>query len=145
MESVRMHEGRGRPEKVYSLPRAALGDNVSALAEALLVETGSRLKVDALAKRLAGNADFSSQLIAKRLNSVVEKMNQMNYHARWEAGADGPRVLFSHCPYAAIVGSHAELCNMDESLVSQLIVRPVRRESKSETQKGFCPFVFLIR
>jgi len=145
MESVRRHEGRGRPEKVFSLPKTMMGDNLSALAEVLLAESGSRLKADALAKRLAGNANFSSQLIAKRLNSVVEKMNQMNYHARWEAGADGPRVLFAHCPYAAIVYRHPELCDVDVNLVSQLTARPVRRESKSETQRGGCPCVFLIR
>lgn len=145
MESVRGREGRGRPEKVYSLPRAALGDNLSALSEALLTEAGSGLKMDALAKRLAGESDFGSQPIAKRLNLVVEKLNQMNYHARWEAGAEGPRIHFGHCPYATVVAKHPELCAMDVSLVSQLITRPVLQESKSETQRIICPFVFLIR
>jgi predicted ArsR family transcriptional regulator len=146
MESVRPREGRGRPEKVYSLPRAALGDNLSALGEALLTEAGSKLKMEAVAKRLVGESDFASQPIAKRLNLIVEKLNQMNYHARWEAGAEGPRILFGHCPYAAIVRKHPELCEMDVSLLSLLTVRPVLRESKSETQRsGACPFVFLIR
>jgi predicted ArsR family transcriptional regulator len=144
-ESVRPREGRGRPEKVYSLPRAALGDNLSALGEALLTEAGSKLKMEAVAKRLVGESDFASQPIAKRLNLVVEKLNQMNYHARWEAGAEGPRILFGHCPYAAIVRKHPELCEMDASLVSQLAARPVASEIKSETQKSVCPFVFLIR
>ena len=144
-ESVRARDGRGRPEKVYSIPRAALGDNLSALAEALLAEAGSGLKAEALAKRLAGDSDFGSQPIAKRLTLIVEKLNQMNYHARWEAGAEGPRILFGHCPYAAIVAKHPELCEMDASLVSNLASRPVRRELKSETQKSICPFVFLIR
>lgn len=144
MESVRLREGRGRPEKVYSIPRRMLGDNLSALSDALLTEAGSKLKMDALAKRLAGESDFSSQPVAKRLNSVIEKLNQMNYHARWEAGSEGPRIHFGHCPYAVIVGKHPELCEMDESLVSQLVARPVLRESRSETQRGICPFVFLI-
>lgn len=145
MESVRPREGRGRPEKVYSIPRKALGDNLSALSDVLLTEAGKSVRVDALAKRLAGESDFASQPIAKRLNSVVEKLNQMNYHARWEAGAEGPRVIFGHCPYAAIVDQHPVLCEMDASLVSQLAARPVTSEIKSETQKSICPFVFLIR
>lgn len=144
-DSVRARDGRGRPEKVYSIPRAALGDNLSALAEALLTEAGDSVRVEALAKRLAGDSDFGSQPIAKRLNLVIEKLNQMNYHARWEAGAEGPRILFGHCPYAAIVAKHPKLCDMDSSLVSNLAFRPVSRESKSETQKSICPFVFLIR
>ena len=40
--SVRERDGRGRPEKVYSLPRAALGDNLSALSDALLTEAGTK-------------------------------------------------------------------------------------------------------
>jgi predicted ArsR family transcriptional regulator len=145
MESVREREGRGRPEKVYSVPRAALGDNLSALSEVILTEAGSKLKMEAVAKRLVGESDFASQPIAKRLNLVVEKLNQMNYHARWEAGAEGPRIFFGHCPYAGIVHKHPELCEMDVNLVSQLVARPVLNEAKSETQRSICPFVFLIR
>jgi len=145
MESVRGREGRGRPEKVYSIPRAALGDNLSALAEALWTEAGS-VKMEALAKRLAGDSDFKSQVMAKRLSLVVEKLNQMNYHARWEAGAEGPRIIFGHCPYAAILAKRPELCEMDASMLSHWMARPVVGEIKSETQKsGACPFVFLIR
>ena len=143
--SARPHEGRGRPEKVYSIPRAALGDNLSALSEAIWMESDS-VKVEALAKRLAGESDFKSQIMSKRLNLVVEKLNQMNYHARWEAGSEGPRILFGHCPYAAIVERHPELCEMDVSLLGLLMSRPVSNETKSETQRsGICPFVFLIR
>ncbi len=144
-ESVRGREGRGRPEKIYAIPRAALGDNLSALAEALLTEAGSSIRVEALAKRLTGESNFVSQPIAKRLHLVVEKLNEMNYHARWEAGAEGPRIIFGHCPYAAIIMKHPELCKMDVSLLSRLMSRAVLQELKSETQKsGVCPFVFLI-
>jgi len=146
LESARGRDGRGRPEKVYSIPRAAWGDNLSALAEALLTEAGSSVRVDALAKRLTGESYFKSQPIAKRLTLVVEKINQMNYHAKWEAGAAGPRIIFGHCPYAAVVKNHPELCQMDIALLSSLLGRVVDSESKSETQRsGICPFVFLIR
>ncbi len=145
MESVRGREGRGRPEKVYSIPRGALGDNLSALAEALLTEAGRSVRVEALAKRLAGEADFKSQPVSKRLSLVVEKLNQMNYHAKWEAGAAGPRIIFGHCPYAAVLKNHPELCQMDVALLSNLLGRVVDLETKSETQKSLCPYVFLIR
>jgi len=149
--SVRSRAVKGRPEKVYSLPRGALGDNLSALSEALLAVAGalnedeeSRMK--SLAKRLAGESTFGDQPVAKRLNLIVEKLDRMNYHARWEAGAEGPRIHFGHCPYAAIVGRHPELCEMDMNLVSLLAARPLLRESKPETQtSGVCPYVFLVR
>lgn len=149
-ESVRGREGRGRPEKVYSLPRVALGDNLSALSEALLAEAGalsgdeaSRMK--ALAKHLAGEVHPAGQPVAKRLNLLVDKLNRMHYHAHWEAGAEGPRVLFGHCPYAVVVGGHPELCEMDASLLSLLVSRPVLREARPETPRNACPFVFLVR
>lgn len=141
MNSVRGREGRGRPEKVYSIPRAALGDNLSALSEALLTEAGSSVRVEALAKRLAGESNIKSQPVAKRLNLLVEKINQMNYHARWEAGPQGPRILFGHCPYAAIIGKHPELCQMDAALLKELFGDEMEQISKIENFQGMCIFV----
>jgi predicted ArsR family transcriptional regulator len=117
--SARGRDGRGRPEKVYSLPRSALGDNLAALSDALFTEAKAGVKVEALAKRLVGQADSGGQPLAKRLNLTVEKLNQMNYHARWEARSEGPRVIFSHCPYAAIIEKHPELCKMDETMLKE--------------------------
>ncbi|MGB8981856.1 MAG: ArsR family transcriptional regulator, partial [Anaerolineales bacterium] len=81
VSSVRRRDGRGRPEKVFSLPRAALGDNLSALSDALLAEAGPEVRVDALAHHLAGASDFAGQPLARRLNLIVEKSGEMNYHA----------------------------------------------------------------
>ena len=53
MTAVRGRDGRGRPEKIYSLPRAALGDNLSVLSDLLLTEVGTAARMDVLAKRLA--------------------------------------------------------------------------------------------
>ena len=121
MSFVRERGGRGRPEKVYSLPRAALGDNLSVLSDAVITEASATVRMEALAKRLAGESSFASHPIAKRLNNTVEKLNQMNYHARWEAGSQGPRIIFGHCPYAAIIEKHPELCQMDEALLNELM------------------------
>lgn len=122
MTSVRGREGRGRPEKVYSLPRAALGDNLSALSAALL--TAGDVSVETLAKYLVGESDFVSQPLAKRLNLTVEKLNQMNYHARWEAGSEGPRFVFGHCPYAAVIERHPQLCQMDAAMLREWMGQP---------------------
>lgn len=120
MSFARGREGRGRPEKVFSLPSSALGNNLSALSDAVLTEAGTAVQMNAVAKRLAGNANFADQPMAKRLSLTVEKMSSMNYHARWEAGPQGPRLIFGHCPYAAILEKHPELCRMDEALLHEL-------------------------
>ena len=85
------------------------------------MEAGPTVRMEALAKRLAGESNFASHPIAKRLNLTVEKLNAMNYHARWEAGPQGPRLIFSHCPYAAMIEKHPELCRMDEKLLNELM------------------------
>jgi DeoR family transcriptional regulator, suf operon transcriptional repressor len=119
--SARGREGRGRPEKVYSLPRAVLGDNLSGLANALLAEAGSNVRMEALARHLAAETDFTGQPVARRLNLTVETLNQMNYHARWEAGSAGPRIVLGHCPYAALIEEHPELCQMDKALLREMM------------------------
>ena len=141
LTSARGREGRGRPEKVYSVPRAALGDNLSKLSDALWTEAGSSVKVEALAKRLAGDSNLKSQPVAKRLNLLVEKINQMNYHARWEAGPQGPRILFGYCPYAVIIGKYPELCQMDAALLKELYGDEMEQISKIENFQGMCIFV----
>jgi len=140
-DAVRPLDGRGRPEKVYSIPRAALGDNLSALSEALLTEAGSKVRMEAVAKRLAGESDLARQPIAKRLNLVVEKLNQMNYHAKWEASAMGPRIIFGHCPFAAIIEKHPELCRMDEMLLKEWMGDEMTLVDRIEKFQGVCKFV----
>lgn len=131
--SARKREGKGRPEKVYSLSRAALGNNLAGLADALLAEAGSSVQMEAVGKRLAGAASFSgetSQSIPKRLASVLEKLNEAHYMARWEAGAEGPRVILGICPYAAIIEKHPELCQMDAAMLTTLIGRDTEQRTK---------------
>jgi predicted ArsR family transcriptional regulator len=141
LTSVRGRDRRGRPEKIYSLPRTALGDNLSALSDALLTHAGSSVRMEALGKHLAGDADSASPPLAKRLNLTVEKLNQMNYHAHWEAGSEGPRLIFSHCPYAAVVGKHPELCAMDHALLKECLGRPVAQIFKTgEEGSSVCVF-----
>jgi predicted ArsR family transcriptional regulator len=138
---MRRREGRGRPEKVYAISRAALGDNLSALSEALWTEAGSSVRVEALARRLAGDIDFKAQPVARRLNLLVGKLNGMNYHARWEAGAGGPRILFGHCPYAAILAKRPELCKMDAALLRELFGDEFEQIAWIEKSQGLCIFV----
>jgi predicted ArsR family transcriptional regulator len=141
MYLVRAGDGRGRPEKVYSLPQAALGNNLSVLSDAVLTEAGSSVRMEALAKRLAGESNFADYPLAKRLNLTVEKLNEMNYHARWEAGSQGPRLIFTHCPYASIIGKHPELCRMDEELLENLMGDAVRQLFKiGKEASSICVF-----
>jgi predicted ArsR family transcriptional regulator len=129
LTSVKPRDGRGRPEKVYSIPRAALGDNLAVLSDLLLIESGVAL--DVLANHLAGEADLKTLPITKRLSLTIEKLNEMKYHARWEAGPEGPRIIFGHCPYAAIIEKHPELCKMDGTLLKELLGQSAEQLTKT--------------
>ena len=143
--SVYQRGERGRPEKVYSLSQAALGDNLSVLTDALLTEAGSGLSVEALASRILDSGQFANLPVAKRLVLLVEKLDEMHYQARWEAGAEGPRVILGRCPYAKVIDGHPELCKMDASLLENVLGRPVSQSLKNEVVgHGHCPFIFRV-
>lgn len=142
--SVNNREGRGRPEKMYSLAQSALGDNLPALADALLTMAGKKVNVEALASHILEAGQFSDLPVAKRLAMLVEKLNEMHYQARWEAGAEGPRVIFGRCPYWKVIEKHSEICTMDGVLLQRAMARPVNGLQKSEWVQGLCPFVFQI-
>lgn len=141
--STRGRDARGRPEKIYSLPRAALGDNLAVLSDALLKSVGSRIPVEGLAEHLVGEVNLAGQPLAKQLNLTVEKLNKMNYHAHWEAGAEGPRILFSHCPYMAILEKHPELCRMDQAMLKKMTGQPARQMFRTG-QEGSTVCVFVL-
>ena len=142
LASLRGRDGKGRPEKVYSLPTFARGHNLGMLSDALLAEAGSGVRMDALAAHLVGDANFEGQPLARRLNLTVEKLNQMSYHAHWEAGSEGPRILLGHCPYAAILGKHPELCSMDNALLKNLTGQSATQIFRSGKEgSSVCVFV----
>ncbi len=121
---------RGRPVKSYGLSEKSLGDNLALLSDAILEELLKGLSlskrngiINAVAKTLAiqFKTDNLDVPLAKRLAIIIEKLNELHYQARWEAGPQGPRILFAHCPYAAIIEKHPELCDVDEALVGKLM------------------------
>jgi len=137
--------GRGRPEKVYHLAGVLLGDNLSALADALLTEADGKIEMEALGKRIVAGNGTAGQPLMRRLASTVNRLNEMHYQARWEAGAEGPRIVLAHCPYAAVIENHPELCQMDTALLGKLLCGNVNQIAKLEVGAGgmpYCAFVF---
>ncbi len=145
VNAVYQHGGRGRPEKVYSLSQAVLGDNLSVLADALLDE---KVNLEVVGERIAqshGLVGIANQPLAKRLSALVDKLNEMSYQARWEAGAEGPRVILGRCPFAKVVEKHPELCRLDVSLLEKALGRPIGQITKAGiSARGLCPFVFRV-
>ena len=144
--SVNQRGGRGRPEKIFSLSQAALGDNLSVLVDALLSEKINPEKIGRMISISQGLAGVAiNPPMPKRLALLVEKLNEMHYQAHWEAGAEGPRVVFGRCPYSKVIDKHPELCKMDAALLNHSLERPVTQLQKNEAgARGLCPFLFQV-
>ena len=140
--------GRGRPTKLFGLTPGATKNNLADLASAALRTCYSTpLSADQLATlvdHLIGELDDFSPNPVQRLNQVVTKLNQWHYHARWEASADGPRLILGHCPYLPILPEHPELCQMDALLLSKLVDLPVEQISKLERNPGGAPHCIFV-
>jgi len=65
-----------------------------------------------------------------RISTLVTRLNQLHYEAYWEAGAEGPRLLFGRCPYAAVIRDHPELCKMDTGAISGLMQQTAKQVAK---------------
>jgi len=135
--------GRGRPVKVYGLSESLLGNNLALISDLALTEWLGKLSSTKRAELMAVIAkELINQLgrinstvpMVKRLAFLVEKLNVLHYQARWEAGAEGPRVLLAHCPYAGIIDKHPELCMMDSVLLEELTAQSI--EQTAQMEKG---------
>jgi len=145
----RRQEGRGRPAQIYGSSRHVLGDGLDKLAGTLLdvwLDSLTDEKLEAGLKAVAKK--FSVALDAKapvmqRLVRTIERLNELHYQARWEAGAMGPRLILGQCPYQSIIAKHPELCRMDAYLLEQCSGSPVEQTAKLQpSTKGypFCVF-----
>jgi predicted ArsR family transcriptional regulator len=153
-------EGRGRPVQFYGLSRHTLDDNVALLASVLLEEWLTNLPpkkqeehLCALAKRMARGGSTSNSTAGgqnapfpRRLAQAVERLNEMHYQARWEAGVLGPRIILGYCPYTRIIGRHPELCQVDALLLEEYLGFAIRQSAKLQASAKGQPFCeFLVR
>jgi len=137
--------GRGRPQKVYRLAGKLAGDNLALLLGAVLdglPEDERERVLTRIGREQAGSPGATGQSLTKRLSVAVGRLNGLHYQSRWEAGAEGPRVILGHCPYSAVIAAHPELCRMDAALLGELLGEEVRQTAKIEPGGAMtCVFV----
>ena len=133
--------GKGRPSRLYRPSEQRLGHNLDQLAAALLALLKSRSSsielepaLSALAEQIAGPAwqprRRGAESLTRRLYLAVQRLNEFHYQARWEAWRGAPRLILGHCPYAAIIHQHPELCRLDAYLLGGLAGAQVEQTSK---------------
>ena len=137
--------GRGRPRQLYALNSSAQANNLAQLTSALLecIAPDQEEMLRMVARTLARDSLALHFNPTQRLYQAVQRLNALNYNARWEARAGGPRVMLEHCPYAPILDQHPELCQMDGYLVAGLTgldVQQTARIEQSPTAPKACIF-----
>ncbi len=123
--------GRGRPEHAYSLASGAKSNNFAALSSALLSEVGAdNHAIRHIAHHLLGEKKVTKGQATQRLVGAMQQLTVMGYRPNWEARPQGPRVVLHHCPYAAIIAEHPELCRIDAAMLEELLGSPMEQTAK---------------
>lgn len=129
--------GPGRPRDVYSLTPYVLKDNLEGLVRNMLrtfIENSPRegKSLELLAQTMSGDIADPHQKPIARFNRAVERLEELDYQARWEAHHDGPRFILHHCPYRELSCDSSTLCEMDRHLLQILLGREVIQISKMD-------------
>ncbi len=149
-------DGKGRPILLYSPTQQTSSDNLTELSSALLQElladhTPSEMAItlQRVAHRMQKRSSApvsGSRHLTQRLLRAIQQLNAWHYQARWEAHATAPRLTLGHCPYAAILPEHPELCNLDKILIEEMLAAPVEQLARLEMDaRGLPQCVFAIR
>lgn len=162
-------QGKGRPAQLFGLTEQVQSHNLDRVAAAALNELLVGLEPsekEVVLGRLALHLSRAMQAgdhkvedtfpaespgvhpagrsLTQAILYAVQRLNEMHYQARWEAHAESPRLILGHCPYAAIIADHPELCRMDARLLELMLARKVAQVARlaPDPQGGmFCLFV----
>ena len=148
----------GRPTQLYSPARQMRRNNLHYLVDAFLTRILPAVNKFEQREWQMQIADYLWEIssamgekqtaernsLSVRLHQTIRHLNRINYDARWEAHAPAPRVILGHCPYASIIDSHPELCQMDAFLLQRGLKISVTQEiklAKDSSGLPYCRFV----
>lgn len=119
---------RGRPTHYFRITSNRQPDNLVPLSDVLFTHhiTDSATpdekneKIAHLAKSLSGAVPNNHSLI-KRIDLCLSRLSELNFQPRWEVNQDGSRIHLRNCPYARILSSHPELCEIDHAILEVML------------------------
>jgi predicted ArsR family transcriptional regulator len=137
--------GRGRPQTSYALAAQSQPNNLAGLASALLHGLPDA-ELRRAGERLIGDTSLQRGQITQRLVGAVKALAPLGYKPRWEASPNRPEVVLGHCPYAAIIEEHPELCKMDAAILHNLLGADAEQISKLQPgPQGTLQCAFLVK
>jgi predicted ArsR family transcriptional regulator len=96
-----------------------------------------------IGKQLAAEADIPPSMdLETRLASVVEYLNSQGYLARWEPNGPGQYLIhIANCPFEKVSGKHPKVCEIDATLLTQLLGAPPRRIARTKQSDRQCTYL----
>lgn len=151
----RMRGQVGRPPLVYSLTEAAeelFPKKYHLLADRLLAEVKTLIgenQLEAMFQRMAEDISsehaprLSGKSIEERLTALVDLLGDEGFLARWERSGDQYILVETSCPYRYVGQRHPEVCNLDLSLITDVLEAPVTRSTCMVRGDEVCTFYVL--
>jgi len=144
---------RGRPAKLYTLSASLALNNLDLLSHNLLVMLSRNAiygdylqQLKNLALLSASPAYIDATNNTRKIYEAIKYLKEINYDASWEAHFSSPRVILGHCPFAAILDQHPEMCIFDAYLLENLLGKPVKQIEKLSTTARDLPYcVFVLQ
>jgi predicted ArsR family transcriptional regulator len=125
-------QGRGRPTQLFRLTRDLNRHNLESLTVAMMSvwldgqeENQRETAYRKIANFISEGLKPSALNLPQRLVNAIRCLNEMRYQARWEAHAEGPRILVHQCPYAPISTDFPAICRVDAYIIGNLLGEPV--------------------
>jgi predicted ArsR family transcriptional regulator len=166
--TVRHRKAPGRPQHVYALTEDAsdfFPKRYEPLIGLLLDELRARLPQDevddlmvSIGRTIADEVAIPPDTdLEERISIVVDFMDERGYMARWEGSHNGDyRIHVANCPYESVARRHAEVCQIDQAFLTELldpslakikripdpphectyVIRPVRAQRPSGNRSG---------
>ncbi len=151
--SVRHRKAPGRPQHVYTLTQDAndfFPKRYEPLIDLVFDELRAQLStgefqhiMDRVGKRIAADVDIPAEAdLRERMELTVEFLDERGYMARWEETEDGELLIHvANCPYEGVARSHREVCNIDLTLLSELLDTPPTQIERSVGPPRRCTYL----
>jgi predicted ArsR family transcriptional regulator len=148
---LRYSRSAGRPRHVYTLTEAGndlFPANYHSLADHLLDEVKELVGEDKvrdifrrIGEKLAAEAPNIADLpMAERVAEVAEFLTARGFISRWEELEDGYALHQFNCPYRRVAQEHTEVCQMDKTLIAQLLGLEAQRTHCAASSGEYCAY-----
>ncbi len=153
-----VHAGRGRPHHEYfntDKARDLFACHCSSLAVTMLSEMGEVLDKETLARlmeRVANKVatDYSAQMVAEdtreRVTELAHLMQQQGILSQVHVEEDRASVKLElfNCPYHELAQENLQICDMDRTMISQVVGAPVTLVDCIMEESSSCTFGFEV-